>query len=170
MQSKMKASILFFILFLVLGFTVKAQDDHDHDHGENGVHESHHKNEIGVANAPVYFLKEKEFSYGLHFHYVRTLGTSKFGLGLGYEQIFDEHEHKTFGAVFSYRPYEEWSLNVSPGFTFEKSQSTEMRFALHIETAYEFEFNNFHIGPAAEVAYDPEDFHFSLGLHIGYGF
>ena len=34
----------------------------------------------------------------------------------------------------------------------------------------EFEFNNFHIGPVLEFAYDPEDYHISLGLHIGFGF
>ena len=165
----MKASHLFLILFIALGTTLIAQDDHD-KHGADGMHESHHKNEIGVANAPVYFVKEKIFSYGLHFHYVRTLGDSKFGLGLGFEQIFDEHKHKTFGPVFSYRPYEEWSLNVSPGLTFEESQSSEMNFAIHIETSYEFEVKNFHFGPVLEFAYDPEDIHISLGLHIGYGF
>jgi hypothetical protein len=39
-----------------------------------------------------------------------------------------------------------------------------------IETAYEFEIKNFHVGPAFEFAYDPEDFHISLGLHCGFGF
>lgn len=41
---------------------------------------------------------------------------------------------------------------------------------MHFEISYEFEFANFHIGPAMELAYDPEDFHLSLGLHLGYGF
>lgn len=43
-------------------------------------------------------------------------------------------------------------------------------FTFHIESTYEFEFKNIHLGPAIEFAYDPEDFHISLGLHIGYGF
>ena len=34
----------------------------------------HHKNEIGIANSSVYFLKEKVFAYGLHIHYVKSIG------------------------------------------------------------------------------------------------
>jgi hypothetical protein len=45
-----------------------------------------------------------------------------------------------------------------------------MNFALHAKTAYEFELKNFHLGPALEFAYDPKDFHVSLGLHVGIGF
>lgn len=37
------------------------------DHHENHQHD-HHKNEIGIANAPVFFVKEKQVSYGLHLH------------------------------------------------------------------------------------------------------
>ncbi len=129
----------------------------------------HHKNEIGVANSPVYFLKENLFAYGLHIHYVRNIAKSKFGLGLGYEKIFDEHNHKTFGIVATFRPIEKLSFNISPGFTIEDN-NPKANFALHFETSYEYEIKNFHIGPAFEFAYDPEDFHISLGLHIGYGF
>jgi hypothetical protein len=70
------------------------ENEHDHYH-------DHHKNEIGIANAPVYFLKEKVVAYGLHLHYVRTVKDSKFGIGLGYEHIFDEHRHITLGVVGS---------------------------------------------------------------------
>lgn len=150
-------------LFIVgaSSFSATAQEE-DHEH---------HENEIGVANSPVYFVKEKEFTYGLHFHYVRTLKHSKFGVGLGYEKIFDEHEHQTFGVVLAYRPIDAWSLNVSPGVTMEKGLAqTELLFALHVETSYEWEIGHFHLGPVFEVAYDPEDYHISLGLHLGYGF
>jgi hypothetical protein len=41
---------------------------------------------------------------------------------------------------------------------------------LHIETVYEFEINDFHIGPVLGLGYDPEDYHIGLGLHLGYGF
>ena len=81
----MKLSVL--ILFVVMNvFTSFAQtESHEgHDHHE------HPKNEIGVANSPVYYLNEKEFTYGMHLHYIRTIGDSKFGIGLGYEQIFDQ--------------------------------------------------------------------------------
>lgn len=138
-------------------------EKHDHDNHE------HHKNEIGIANAPVYFVKEKTFAYGLHIHYIRKINHSKFGIGLGYEKVFDEHEHSTYGLITTYTPVERLIFSLSPGLTFEANESTA-NFALHFETAYEFEFKNFHLGPVLEIAYDPEDYHISLGLHIGYGF
>ena len=138
--------------------TTEQSDKHDH-----------HANEIGIANAPVYFIKEKEFAYGLHIHYVRNIPKSKFGIGLGYERIFDEHKHNTVGLVAAFRPIDKLSLNISPGLTFEDGNS-KVDFALHLETSYEFEINDFHIGPVIEFAYDPEDIHLSIGLHIGYGF
>ena len=163
-----------FILFLtfliaifssnILAQSIEHSDNHDH----SGNHD-HHKNEIGVANVPVYFLKEKVFSYGLHIHYVRNISKSKFGIGLSYERIFDEHKHKTFGLLLAYRPIDKLSFSVSPGLTVD-ADNPEASFALHLETLYEFEIRNFHIGPVFEFAYDPEDIHLSLGLHVGYGF
>ena len=153
------------LLLLFIGQILMAQHDDSTEH-----HHSHHKNEIGVANAPVYFIKEKEVAYGLHIHYIRNIKDTKFGVGLGYERIFDEHKHNTIGIVGSYRPISELVFNVSPGVTYEDNESSEINFALHLETSYEFEFDNFHIGPVLEFAYDPEDYHISLGLHVGYGF
>jgi hypothetical protein len=135
----------------------------------NNPEHEHHKNEIGIANAPVYFINEKDFAYGLHLHFVRSIPKTKFGFGLGYERIFDEHKHSTIGLVGSYRPLEGLSFNISPGVTFEAGNQTGI-FAIHAETAYEFETKYFHIGPAFEFAYDKEDSHLSLGLHIGFAF
>jgi hypothetical protein len=178
--------VLILIIALLYNVTINGQN-HDHDHDHDHDHHDHPKNEIGVANSPVYFVKEKAISYGLHLHYVRTISDSKFGIGLGYERIFDEHEHHTIGVVTSYRPIHGLSLNVSPGITFEgntdeedhageevhedeEGHANEINFALHIESAYEWEFGNFHLGPVFEFAYDPEDYHISLGLHLGLGF
>lgn len=162
----------FILLFITMAFSSNSfaqknakANEHQHEHP---LHE-HHRNEIGIANSPVYFLKEKSISYGMHIHYVYNIPKSKFGVGLGYERIFDEHKHNTFGIVGTYRPIERLCLNVSPGLTFE-ADSTKPLFALHLESSYEFEIGNFHIGPAFEFAYDPEDYHLSLGLHVGYGF
>lgn len=155
----------FLMIFLTTIFTsnIFAQSSEDlHNH-------EHHSNEIGVANSLVYFVQEKVFSYGLHMHYVRNIPKSKFGIGLGYERIFDEHGHNTIGLVGAYRPIENLSFSVSPGLSFEDGDQ-EISFALHLETAYEFEIKNFHIGPAIEFAYDPKDIHISIGVHIGYGF
>jgi len=167
----MKSSIaLLYLSFIGLqAFTqTESHEHHNHQHGHS--HDGHHKNEIGVANAPVYYVKEKEFTYGLHLHYIHQLGSSKFGLGLGYEKIFDDHEHQTVGLVANYRFPNGVSFNVAPGVTWEHNHTDELNFALHLEAVYEWEFGNFHLGPVAEFAYDPEDYHLSLGLHLGYGF
>lgn len=151
----------------LISFNLFAQTD-EHTHSETDHHD-HSKNEIGIANSAVFFAKEKTWAYGLHVHYVRSLSDSKIGLGVGYERIFDHHKHNTFGLIASYRPIEHLSFSLSPGLTFEDVDPTA-KFALHFETSYEFEFKHLHIGPALEFAYDPEDFHISLGLHVGFGF
>lgn len=159
--------LCFIITFLIYQHLPAQDHSPSHDHHS---HHEHHQNEMAIANAPVYFLNEKAFAYGLHIHYVRSLKDSNFGLGFGYERIFDAHGHNTIGIVGSYRPTDEWGINLSPGITFADHDHSDMSFALHIETSYEFEVHNFHIGPVLELAYDPEDYHISLGLHIGYGF
>ena len=158
----MKYCYLF--LLILIGQNLFAQDV------EEIEHHHHHHNEIGIANAPVYFVNEKELAYGLHIHVVRTINHTRFGIGLGYERIFDEHKHHTLGIVGSYRPIEKVTINVSPGITFEGEETSDVNFALHLEGSYEFEFNNVHLRPVLEFAYDPEDYHISLGVHIGYGF
>ena len=129
----------------------------------------HDKIEIGIANSPVYFLKENIFAYGLHLHLVRNISKTKFGIGVGYERIFDEHKHNTLGLVAAFRPIERFSINVSPGLTFE-DVNPKANFALHFETSYEFEIKHIHIGPVFEFAYDPDDYHISIGIHLGFGF
>lgn len=162
-------AVLFFCFTKQLNAQNTQADTTTHNH-DKGHHHCHHKNEIGIANAPVFFVEEKTFSYGLHLHYIRNIRESKFGLGAGFERIFDEHGHNTFGLVASYRPVDKLSLILSPGVTLEDAHPDEPNFALHVEAAYEFEIKNIHLGPAFELSYDSEDIHISLGLHIGYGF
>jgi hypothetical protein len=102
--------------------------------------------------------------------HVHNIPKSKFGIGAGYERIFDTHGHNTVGLVGSFRPLENWDVIAAPGLTWEDVNSKVFNPSLHLETAYEFEFKNFHIGPAFEFAIEPEDYHISFGLHIGYGF
>ena len=131
----MKYSVI--LLFVLINtFSVLAQTESHEGHNHEQNQHQHPKNEIGVANSPVYYLKEKEFTYGLHVHYIRTIGDSKFGLGLGYEQIFDEHEHKTIGFVASYRPFHGFSVNLSPGITFEKHIEDNGEIIESKETVY----------------------------------
>lgn len=92
----------------------------------------------------------------MHLHYVRNIAETRFGLGLGYERIFDIHGHNMFGVETIFRPTEALSLNLSPGLTFE-DEDPNPSFALHLETAYEFELKKLHIGPSLELARDPDD-------------
>ena len=163
----MKLKLLLTYLTAIFSLNSFAQSP-EHSDADSGSHE-HHKNEIGISNAPVYFIKEKVFAYGLHVHYVHNIAESKFGIGLGYERIFDEHKHNTIGLEATYRPIEKLSFDLSPGVAFEDNNSKKY-FALHFETSYEFEMKDFHLGPAIEFAYEPEDLHISVGIHIGYGF
>lgn len=157
------------IVFLSFVFCLSNLTSQKVDSAHHCEHK-HHQNEIGMANAPVYLINEKEWAYGMHFHYVRHISGSKFGFGLGAERIFDDHSHTTIGIVGNYRPIENLSLNVSPGLTMEQNSLSNLNYAIHFEGAYEFELGNFHLGPNLEYAYEPEDSHLSFGLHIGFGF
>jgi len=156
--------ILYILVFIAFTPALGAQSSDDHRHSDN------HKNEIGIANSPIYIIREKEFAYGLHAHYIRSISETRFGIGLGYERVFDEHKHNTMAFVLSYAPVEHLSLSLSPGITFRDKNASDLQFGLHLETLYEFEIGVFHIGPVAEFAYYVEDYHISLGVHIGFGF
>lgn len=161
----MKTNISIFLMscfLLLIALKANSQETHTHDN----VHFA----EFGVANSIVYFINEKELAYGLHLHLVKNISHSKFGFGLGYERIFDEHKHSTIGLVGSYTPIERLNLSLSPGIAFEGKRTSEARFALHLETAYGFQLGSIHLGPLLELAYDSEGYHFSLGLHVGFGF
>ncbi|MCF6279123.1 MAG: hypothetical protein L3J14_02130 [Flavobacteriaceae bacterium] len=156
--------LLLLPLFLILiTSTVFAQDSK-----ETTNHE-HYKNEIGIAISPVYFVKENVLTYAMHIDYVYSIPNTKFGLGVSFERIFQAPKHTTFGLVIAYRPIEKLSFTVSPGVAFEDGDSASL-FAMHVETIYGFELGKLHIGPALAFAYDPNDYHISLGVHIGYGF
>ncbi len=159
----MKLIFLSILLLVITSSNVLAQIQ------KSVVSHKHPKNEVGVAISPAYFVKEDVFTFSMHLHYIRTISETKFGIGASFERIIFAPKHSTYGIVFAYRPIESLSFIVSPGVTYEDANPGSF-FALHIETAYEFELGNFHIGPAFEFAYDPNDYHLSLGVHIGYGF
>lgn len=153
------------LFFLTLICSLFAQDP-DHE----GHFHDHHSNEIAIAATSVYILGEKEFAPGLHAHYVYNIPHSKFGFGVGYERIFDDHNHNLLGVIGSYRPVSQWSINLSPGVLYKEFRASDFEPALHLETAYEFEVRNFHIGPVAGIAISRDDYHIGVGIHIGIGF
>lgn len=154
---------LFLIILASLSTNLYSQDKQEHNH------EHEHLTELGMANSLVYFVNEEEFAYGIHFHAVRSIPHTKFGIGLGYERIFDEHKHNTIGVVGAYNPNNNLHLAVSPGIAFEGTEISNPRFALHLESVYDFQLGNIHLGPLLEFAYDGEGYHISLGIHLGLG-
>ena len=160
---------MFLLSVLILSNGLMAQNpehDHTHDHNSN----AHPKNEVGVGNYLSYLSGEQEIEYGLHLHYLRSFEESRFGMGIGYEQIFDEHKHRTLGIVGTYRPMAPLTLSLTPGILFASEESQGVRFVLHAEAVYEFDINNFHIGPALEFATSFEEYHLSIGLHMAFAF
>lgn len=152
------------LLLLAIAQPLFAQSQESHLGSDN------HKNEIGIANSLIYILEEKEFTYGLHAHFTRSFKESKFGIGVGFERIYDDHKHNTIGVLLSYTPAENLALSISPGITWRDNNPSNLHFGLHFETLYEFEIGIFHVGPVAEIAYSEDDYHVSLGMHLGFGF
>jgi len=158
----MKTPYILILFALTQSLFAQSPDSH--------VNSDDHKNELGIANSPIYIIKEKEFAYGLHAHYIRSLKETRFGIGVGYERIFDEHKHNSIGVILSYAPIEHLALSLSPGIIFNDNNASDLHFGLHLETLYEFEIGIIHIGPVAEFAYSADDYHVSLGVHVGFGF
>ena len=164
----MKLKLLMIFVAAIFSLNSIAQTSGNQSDKDLASHE-HHNNEIGIAVAPAYFINEKVWTFAMHIHYTRIIPKTKFGIGASFERIVLDPKHSTFGLVLAYYPIENLSFTLSPGMTFEDANPGAL-FALHLETAYEFEIGNFHIGPAFEFAYDPNDYHLSLGVHVGYGF
>jgi len=179
-RTQLMKRLLSLIFFLILSVAILAQYDHeDHDH-DDGDH--FHDNEVGLSFAPVLYSGEKEqpVYFGLHGHYVKRLGESRFGAGLGVEYIFDEHRHQTYSVVIQYSPARNLHIIAAPGFAIEEDgdehsdhgekDAHKAVFAVHLEAFYEFELGPIDLGPAFEFAYDEHDIHYSLGLHVALPF
>jgi len=163
---------LFATLCLVafLSANAFAQEDHDHDHEGHQHGRLHaHENEISIATGVVPLPAEDELTVGFHLHYIKGLGkTNRFGMGIGFESILDEHKHYTASVVFQYRIYKGWSVSYAPGvLLLIDEHGNETQFAQHIETTYEFELGKFHIGPVGEVGIEQYGVHYMLGVHFG---
>ena len=164
MQHQITRSILLFN-FSLLTFVGLSQSDSLSHHGH-----AHHHNEIGIANAIVFLAAEDEFAYGLHAHFLHAIAASNWSAGFSAERIFDDHRHQTFSLIIAFQPAEGFTLSAAPGWATENGDFSKGQISLHIECTYELELGEFHIGPLAEVAYEPEGMHYALGLHLGFGF
>ena len=161
-----------YILFLGFCFaTLFSFSQHDHDHHEDEITHQHN-NEISAAIGIVPLPSEKIVSGGIHLHYIRGVGMKKkFGIGLGFEYIIDAHKHYTVSTVFQYRIYKGLSLAYAPGLLILKEEDNyDLHLAHHVEMAYEFELNQFHIGPVFEVGIEPLGVHYMAGVHLGVDF
>lgn len=153
------------MLFAILG---SAQNQHNH---ENHMHTDVHKYHIGFGGAATHLKGEPGLAPGAHLHVIRQFGhQNRWGLGLGYEAIFDEHMHNGINLLVNYHLAKHLSVNAGPGIIFaEHDGETERKPAFHTEAVYEFNVGKFHIGPMAGFGFDKEDTHFSIGIHVGLG-
>jgi len=162
-----RLSILFSLFFCLFSHNLSAQQqDHDHEHHSH----KHPLNEIGIGNYLSYLAGEHEFAYSLHVHLLRFFEDSRFGAGLGYEQIFDEHRHRSLTMIGAFRLSHPLVLTLGPGILFGNEENPGNRFTVHAELVYEFEIGHFHLGPALDFATTFDEYHIGAGLHVAFAF
>lgn len=61
-----------------------------------------HVNELGLGVGWTHIPGEKKGSPSVHLHYVMNVSKS-IGAGIGYEQVFGGHGHKTASLLLTYR-------------------------------------------------------------------
>lgn len=139
--------------------------------GQPSTEHSHHEHlwEAGVGVGAAYLGIEKDFAPVYHIHVLRMLGHTHLSAGLGYEQIADEHSHKTLVAILEYRPWEPVALSFAPGMLFSSEGGESPRASMHFEISYGWEFGRFHLGPVMGYGLDADDWHSSIGLHFAIG-
>lgn len=163
----MTRSLLFSLL---LFYSVSALAQNPHNHGDH-MHGDAHKYHIGVGAATAYIKGEAGLLPAVHFHFIRQVGhNNRWGLGLGYEVIFDNHLHNGLNLLVNYHPLNQLSVNTGPGIILSEHKGhREVTPSFHTEVVYEFNLKRIHIGPMGGFGFDKEDTHFSLGVHVGFG-
>jgi len=160
--------------FLSIAFVLLFNLSFAQSHHENENHDNHHHGdwEIGVGAGIVPLLDEKEVAFGVHLHLLRSIENIKgFRVGLGLENVFDEHNHFNTGIVFNYNLVKGLFVSFSPGYLIiHHENQVDKGFSSHFELNYEFEFNKIHIGPVLEYSLSKFDKHFMIGIHTGFSF
>ena len=152
------------LLYLSLVSIMVAASEHNHKHS--------HENEFGVAIGIVPGHEDEDDNIGLHLHYVKGLGEeNNFGIGISLETIFDEHKHNSVSIIGTYHFDRGFTIAYAPGILFaEHDGKSEEEFTQHFEFYYEFELDNFHIGPQIDIGFEDSKTHYMLGLHFGIDF
>ena len=153
------------LLLTILSFLL-GQEDHD-DHDKHG----HHK-ELSIALGVTPAHDNEDSKISMHVHYIKGLGNhSPYALGISLETIFDKHKHNSVGLVGLYRFESGFSIAYVPGLLFvEHENDSEMQFAQHLEVCYEFEYEQFHLGPQIAIGIEEDGYHYSCGIHLGIDF
>lgn len=131
----------------------------------------YYKHEIGAGMYPYKGTESDSYFVGFHVHYLYNYRMGKFGVGVGYEKLFDNLDHQSAMAMLAYRPFRHMTAILGPGITsFQVSGEQLYNFSTHLELIYEWAWRNVHFGPSIEYTYDPDFSHYSIGLHVGLGF
>lgn len=154
-----KIAYLFITITIVLANQLMAEQ----------ISKNSHKHEISLGVISTHFIKEKENALGWQLHYIRSLGKTDFGIGIGYERILDGHGYNTLGFIFNLKPIENWSINLIPGIAYHDGGLKHIEFAFHFESIYEFKIESLHIGPLIDYSFEEDENHISLGIHFGFG-
>jgi len=144
--------------------------------GITHAHSHEHNNEIGMAIGVVSAHGGEDNNLGLHLHYIKGIGKhNDFGVGLSLETIFDEHQHNSISLIVLYHFKNGLTIAYAPGVLLSKHSDenedhSEIEFAQHFEIYYEFELEQFHIGPQFDIGFEEGEVHYMLGLHLGIDF
>jgi hypothetical protein len=170
----MKRLLLFIPLCLILAvFSTTALYGHSGVSDKEHLHtEDPHKYHFGFATVASHIIGESGIAPGFHVHFVRQMGkANRWGLGLGYETVADEHWHNSLNLLANYRPVSFLSILAGPGLSLKKHEGDfEALPAFHTEAVFEFNLKGLHAGPLLGYGFDKEESHFSIGFHVGFGF
>lgn len=171
----MKFIISLIVFMALLPLSVGAQEQ-EHAH-------THARNEIGISPGVTYSPSHKEWGFGIHAHYFRTLGEhSPWALGASIEQVSSHGSHWTISAGAKYELFDKLNIGVMPGITFlhhiheaehdtKHEHTNKAQFSMHFELSYDLiHTEHFHFGPAIDYSWTRHDNHLMLGIHCAYGF
>ena len=181
-KNRRMKKMLLLILFPILSFS---QEDHQSDCGFACTHD----NEIAVGLG---VLPSHDFSLGFHAHYIKGIALdNKLGLGLGFETILDGETHNAYNLMCVYRFGSKINgyLSVAYGAGIlrssehnheeededdvhdEHNNEVSSAFAQHLELVYELNHRQqMCYGPVLDVGFEKGEFHYMLGVHVGYIF